>query len=35
MNVDHYTAVIDTAILILLIGWMIMDRCNFYFKKDK
>lgn len=35
MTVDHYTAVIDTIILLWLIGWAILDRNNIYFNKDK
>lgn len=35
MNVDIYTAIIDTAILILLLGWSWMDRNNIYFKEKK
>jgi len=30
-----YTDIIDTCILTLLVGWMIMDRCNFYFREPK
>lgn len=35
MTVDHYTAVIDTLILLLLLGWSWMDRNNIYFKDKK
>lgn len=31
---DIYVAWIDTAILILLLGWSWMDRNNIYFRKD-
>ena len=30
--VDIYTAVIDTAIFVLLLGWSWLDRHNIYFK---
>ena len=30
MSIEAYTAIIDTAILLLLLGWSIMDRCNIY-----
>jgi hypothetical protein len=33
VTVDHYTAVIDTGILLLLLWWSWMDRNNIYFKK--
>jgi len=33
MSVDTYTAVIDTAILALLLAWSYIDRNNIYFKK--
>jgi hypothetical protein len=32
MTVDHYTAFIDTCILVLLLAWSWMDRNNIYFK---
>jgi hypothetical protein len=35
MNVDVYTAIIDTAILVLLLGWSWLDRHNIYFGKKK
>ena len=35
MDWDKYTAFIDTAILIWLVGWAILDRCNIYFFKGK
>lgn len=31
--IDLYVAVVDTAILVLLIGWSVMDRFNVYFRK--
>jgi hypothetical protein len=35
MTIDHYVAVIDTCILVLLIGWSFMDRMNIYLRKSK
>lgn len=35
MTVDHYMAIIDTCILVLLMGWSWMDRNNIYFKEKK
>jgi hypothetical protein len=35
MNVDHYTATVDTLILVLLLVWAWLDRNNIYFRKDK
>jgi hypothetical protein len=35
MTIDHYVAVIDTGILILLLLWSWMDRNNIYFKERK
>jgi len=32
MTVDHYMAVIDTLILLLLVGWSWMDRNNIYLR---
>lgn len=32
MTIDHYVAIIDTAILILLLVWSWMDRNNIYFR---
>lgn len=31
MSVDHYTAAVDTAILVLLLAWAALDRFNIYF----
>src|SRR3974390_2649654 len=33
-SVDYWAAGVDTAILVLLLCWMVMDRCNFYFRKS-
>jgi len=33
MTVDHYTAAVDTAILLLLLVWSWLDRHNIYFKE--
>lgn len=32
MTVDHYMAIVDTGILVLLIVWSWMDRNQIYFK---
>ena len=31
MTVDHYTAVIDTCIFVLLLVWSYLDRKQIYF----
>jgi len=33
MTVELYTAIVDTCILVLLLGWSWMDRNNIYFRK--
>lgn len=33
MNWDAATAVLDLLIFLLLAAWMVMDRCNWYFRK--
>ena len=33
MSLDQIVAIVDTAILGLLVVWAFMDRCNFYFRK--
>jgi hypothetical protein len=35
MTIDHYVAVVDTGILILLLVWSWMDRHNIYLKRKK
>lgn len=35
MGWDEITAKTDIAILILLVTWMLLDRCNIYFRKPK
>lgn len=32
MTIEHYTAAVDTAILVLLLVWAWLDRNNIYFK---
>lgn len=34
-TIDHYTAFIDTCILVLLLVWSWMDRNNIYFKSKE
>jgi hypothetical protein len=35
MTIDIYTAIVDTCILALLLGWSYMDRNNIYFTRGK
>jgi len=35
LNVDHYTATVDTLILVLLMVWAWMDRNNIYLGRNK
>lgn len=30
---DTYLDVVDTAILVVIVAWMIMERCGVYFRK--
>lgn len=32
--IDIYNAAIETAILLLLVAWMFMDRMGIYFRKN-
>jgi hypothetical protein len=33
LNIDHYVALVDTLILLLLLGWSWMDRNNIYLRE--
>ncbi len=31
--IDYVILAVDSSILLLLIGWSVMDRCNIYFRE--
>lgn len=33
MTLDEYLAIVDTAILVVIVVWALLDRTNTYFRK--